>query len=135
MSQKAIKISGWALTLLLSLLFGMSIVMKLTLSDSTVSQAASLGMEAETYRLIGAVEALSLLLFIIPRTGMVGSLLLIAYMGGAIATHLAHHQPIAMAVTVQAVVWITAMLRFPEVLHRLIPALQPVIHQNGKPVK
>lgn len=83
-----------------------------------------MGIDANTYRLIGLVEILALLLFIVPRTGVMGSLLLIAYMGGAIVTHLQHQQPVGMAITIQALVWITAVVRFPELRQRLFPASQ-----------
>lgn len=120
MSQKAMNITGWVLTIVLALLFAMSAFMKLSLNETAVQQAAGAGMDAATYRIIGVVEIISLILFLVPRTGMIGALLLIAYMGGAIATHLQHQQPIAMAVAVQVVLWIATLLRFPELKQRLV---------------
>ena len=119
MSQKAIKITGWVLTIVLGLLFTMSAFMKLTGNEEALAQASSMGFDADTYRFIGVLEIISLLLFIIPRTGVIGTLLMVAYMGGAIATHLQHQQPIAMAVSIQILLWITAFLRFPELKQRL----------------
>lgn len=123
MSQKTIKIAGWVLTAILAFLFAMSAFMKLNQSETTAAMAAAVGLDAGTYRLIGIIELISLVLFIIPRTGILGTLLLVAYMGGAIVTHLEHQQPIAMAVTVQVLLWITAILRFPELKQRLLPNL------------
>ena len=120
MSQKAIKITGWVLTIVLGLLFTMSAFMKLTGNEEALAQASSMGIDASTYQIIGFIEIISLLLFIIPRTGVIGTLLLVAYMGGAIATHLQHQQPIAMAVTIQILLWITAFPRFPELKQRLL---------------
>jgi len=54
-----------------------------------------------TYQFIGVIDVLSLLLFIIPRTGVLGTMPLVAYLGGAIVTHLQHQQPLSMAVSVQ----------------------------------
>jgi len=121
MSPKTIRITGWVLTAIIGSLFAMSAFMKLTQNEAAIQQAASIGIDAGTYRVIGVVELLSLILFIIPRTGVLGSLLLVAYMGGAIATHLQHQQPVAMAITVQVILWITAILRFPELKQRLLP--------------
>ncbi len=118
MSQKNITRIGWALTIILGFLFSFSAFMKLTLNESAVEQAASMGFSPTTYRIIGIVEVLSLILFIIPKTSIVGSFLLVAYLGGAIASHLQHQQPIAMAVFVQALLWITIILRFPEIRKR-----------------
>jgi hypothetical protein len=124
MSHKALKATGWVLTIILALLFGMSAFLKLTQNEAALAQAATIGFDAGTYQAIGILEVISLLLFILPRTGVLGSLLLIAYMGGAIVTHLQHQQPIFMAVLIQILVWITALVRFPELRQRLFATSQ-----------
>jgi len=122
MSHKTIKVTGWILTAILGLLLTMSAIMKITLSDIALAQAAAFGISTATYQFIGVIEILSLLLFIIPRTGVLGTMLLVAYLGGAIVTHLQHQQPIAMAVSVQVLLWVTAIVRFPELGQRIFPA-------------
>ena len=119
MSQKAIKITGWGMTIVLALVFTMSAFMKLTQNETALEQASSIGLDASTYQFIGIIEIISLILFIIPRTGILGAMLLVAYLGGAIATHLQHQQPIAMAVIFQTLLWITAFIRFPELKQRI----------------
>lgn len=114
MSQKSTKITGWVLTIGLGLLFTMSAFMKLTQNETAIAQAALFGIDANTYLLIGVIEIISLILFIIPRTAIIGTLLLIAYLGGAIATHLQHQDSVIVPVIVQIVLWITAFIRFPE---------------------
>ena len=120
MSQKTIKITGWVLSSLLALLFTMSAFMKLTQNETAITQASAIGIDAATYQIIGIIEIVSLILFLIPRTGVLGTLLLVAYIGGAIVTHLEHQQPIGMAVGVQVLLWITAFVRFPELKKRLL---------------
>lgn len=120
MSQKTIKITGWVLSIILALLFTISAFMKLTQNETAITQASAVGIDAATYQFIGIIEIVSLILFLIPRTGILGTLLLVAYMGGAIATHLQHQQPIGMAVAVEVVLWITAFVRFPELKQRLL---------------
>lgn len=120
MSQKTIKIIGWVMTIILALLFIMSAFMKLTQNETALTQAASIGIDPATYQIIGLVEIISLILFLIPRTAIIGTLLLIAYLGGAIVTHLQHQQPIAMAIIIQIFLWITAFVRFPELKQRLL---------------
>lgn len=120
MSQKTVKTIGWILTILLGLLLTMSAFMKITKNEGAVAQAESIGIDANTYLVIGIIEIVSLILFIIPRTGIIGTLLLVAYLGGAIVTHLQHQQPIIMAVIIQALLWITAWIRFPELRQRLL---------------
>ncbi len=120
MSQKTIGIIGWILTALVGSMLLMSAFMKLTLSEMAVEQAAAAGFSSETYRLIGVVELFSLLLFLFPRTGVLGTLLLAAYLGGAIATHLQHQESFLMPAIIQAVLWIAAVLRFPELKQRIL---------------
>lgn len=119
MTQKIIKTTGWVLAIVLSLLFLFSAYLKISQNESALAQAASVGLDPQTYLFIGIIEFISVVLFLIPRTGLLGSLLLIAYMGGAIVTHLEHQQPIAVALTVQVLVWIAMTLRFPEIRQRL----------------
>jgi len=118
MSQKAIKITGWVLTILLALLFTKSAFMKFT---QTGTEIIAYGMSATTFMYVGFIELFCLILFIIPRTGVLGTLLLVAYMGGVIVTHLEHHEPIVIAVIIQIILWITAFIRFPEFTQRLLP--------------
>lgn len=119
MSQKAIKITGWTLTIILALVFTMSAFMKLTQNETALAQASSFGIDTTTYQFIGIIEIISLILFIVPRTGILGTMLLVAYLGGAIVTHLQHQQPIAMAVIFQMLLWVTAFIRFPELKQRI----------------
>lgn len=121
MSNKLKKGIGWGLTIVLGLLFAMSAFLKLTLNPTALEQAAAIGLDPETYRMIGVVEVIALILFLIPKTGMLGGWLLIAYMGGAIATHVQHQQPLAMVVAIEAVLWIALVLRSPEMGKLLFP--------------
>lgn len=125
MSPKTIKITGWALSAVLGIVLAMSAFMKLTQNETAIEQAALFGIDADTYFWIGVVEITSLILFFIPRTGVVGALLLIAYLGGAIVTHLQHQDSIVMAVVIQIILWITAAFRFPELSQRLFSSPKP----------
>lgn len=124
MSQKTISNTGRVLTVVLALLFAFSAWLKLSQNEIALAQAASMGIDGDTYRWIGIVEIISLILFVMPRTGVLGSLLLIAYMGGAIATHLQHQQSIVVAVIIQGLIWITFAIRYPELRRRLLLAPQ-----------
>lgn len=125
MSPKTINITGWVLSAVLGIIFAMSAFMKLTQNETAIEQAALFGIDANTYFWIGIVEIVSLILFLVPRTGLIGSLLLIAYLGGAIVTHLQHQDSIAMAVVIQIILWITAAFRFPELSQSLFSSSKP----------
>jgi uncharacterized membrane protein YphA (DoxX/SURF4 family) len=120
MTTKTKNIIGWVLTALIGFVFISSAAMKLMGGADALKGAESIGISAATLQLIGVVELVSVILFIIPRTGLLGTLLLAAYLGGAIATHLEHRQPFIVPVIIQALVWITATIRFTELSSRLI---------------
>ena len=120
MSPKVRNIIGWILTAMLAALFIWSASMKFIGGGPEMEKGmAEMGLTMDTIHILGAVEALAIILFIIPRTGVVGTMLLIAYLGGAIATHLEHGQPIMMPIIISIVLWITAAIRFPELTSRL----------------
>lgn len=119
MSPKTRNIIGWVLTALIAFVFISSAFMKLKGGAGSEKVAAGMGLTAQKLMLIGIVEIISIVLFIIPRTGVLGTLLLAAYLGGAIATHLEHQLPITAPVVIQCIVWITAVIRFPELTRRI----------------
>lgn len=120
MIQTTTKIIKWVITYSLTGLFIMSAIMKIIKNEGVVQQAASIGINASTNQILGIVELISAILFVIPRTGVLGSLLLISYMGGAIATHLEHGQSIIMVIVIQILIWLSAGIRFKELSNRLL---------------
>lgn len=119
MTQKTKNIIGWILTGILAVVFIGSGSVKLIASESTIKGVEAIGLNATTIRLVGVLEILSIVLFIIPRTGLLGTLLLAAYLGGAMVTHLEHQQPVLAPAIIQCIVWITAVIRFPELSRRI----------------
>jgi hypothetical protein len=122
MSKKSSNIIYWILTGLVSLIFIGSASGKLFPNDEALKMAASFGLDAKTNTLLGIVELLSLILFVIPRTGILGTLLIAAYMGGAIATHLEHGQSIIAPCIIQTILFLVAFYRFPELRTKLLNA-------------
>jgi len=120
MSPKAKKIIGWILTALVGLVFIMSAFMKFTAGPGSAAMAATMGLSLDTLKILGVVELLCFAAFALPRTGLLGTLLLAAYLGGAIATHIEHQQPAYMPAIIECLVWIAATLRFPELGKRIM---------------
>lgn len=120
MSDKTKKIIYWILTGLVAFVFVGSAMGKFTANADALKMAEGFGLNAQIYTILGAIEIISVVLFIIPRTGILGTLLLAAYMGGAIATHLEHGQSVIAPCVIQAFVWIVAVYRFPELKSRLL---------------
>ena len=122
MTEKTKGIIGWILTGLISVPFLGAAVGKLIKSEEALKMAGIFGIDADTYQLLGGLELVALVLFIIPRTGIAGAILLISFMGGAIATHLQHNLPVIAPVIVQSLLVIVAAYRFPELRSRLLKA-------------
>lgn len=120
MSPKTKQIISWALAGLVGALFLFSASGKLMASEEGVKMVAKFGLDASTFQMLGVVELLSVILFLIPRTGVLGTLLLTAYLGGAIATHLEHGDSIMAPCIIQAFLWIVAVFRFPELKSRIM---------------
>ena len=69
---------------------------------------------------LGVVEISCVVIYLIPRTAILGAILLAAYMGGAVATHVRVGDPFWTQVLVGAFVWGGLWLRDPRV-RALIP--------------
>lgn len=117
------KIIYWGLTGLLGFIFLGSAMGKFFANAEAIKMAAEFGIDGKTNTILGIIEIVSVLLFIFPRTGILGTLLLTAYMGGAIATHLENGLSILAPCVIQAFLWMVAVYRFPELKSRLLKLL------------
>ena len=118
--MKSNKIIYWVLTGLISLVFIGSALGKLTANQESLKMASNFGIDANMFTMLGIVDLVCLILFIIPRTGIIGTMLLAAYMGGAIATHLEHGESILAPCIVQSILFLIAFYRFPELRSSLL---------------
>lgn len=118
--MKSNKIVYWVLTGLISLVFIGSALGKLTVNEESLKMASNFGIDSATFTMLGILELACLILFIIPRTGIIGTMLLAAYMGGAIATHVEHGESILAPCIVQSILFLIAFYRFPELRSTLL---------------
>ena len=86
------------------------------ISPEMKANMASIGFEPYT-QVVAIGELIAVVLFILPKTGRIGALLMTALMGGAIASHLGHGQSIGLQTTVLILVWIATLIRYPEFLN------------------
>lgn len=114
---------GWILTGIVVLLMAASAIDKICGSEHALQMTSSFGIAPSVYRLLGIIELGSVILFAVPQTGILGLLLLTSYLGGAIATHLQHQQNILFPAGIEVLIWITVIIRFPELLSRLLRTL------------
>jgi uncharacterized membrane protein YphA (DoxX/SURF4 family) len=120
MNSKTKNIVNWVLAGLVAFIFIGSAFGKLSANAEALKMAEGFGLNATSYMYLGIIELIAVLLFLIPRTSIIGSLLLIAYMGGAIATHLEHAQPLMAPIIISIFVWIVSFVRNPELSKRAL---------------
>jgi hypothetical protein len=79
------------------------------------------GYTADRMPIVLTLEAIAVLLYLVPRTAMFGAVFMTAYFGGAVATHLRIHDPgWPLAVTCGVCAWLGLYLR-EERLRALVP--------------
>jgi hypothetical protein len=85
---------GIACTTLVALFLAFDTVLKVLRLGPAVEGTVQLGYPVNTVQWIGIVELVCLVLYLTPRTSVMGALLLTGYLGGAIATHVRIASPL-----------------------------------------
>ena len=93
-SAKKRSIAGYVLTGIVAAFLTFDTVMKLLQLAPAVQGTTELGYPAGTVVVIGAIELVCLVLYLVPRTAVLGALVLTGYLGGAIATHVRVGSPL-----------------------------------------
>ena len=86
--------TGRVLTGIVTLFLVLDSAMKLLQLDAVREAMAPLGYPAGLGLVIGVVEAICLLLYIVPRTAVLGAILLTGLLGGSAAAHLRVGDPL-----------------------------------------
>ncbi len=114
--SKKLKIAGWTLSVLIALfLIGASAMGKFTQWEGKSEMFAKMGWSEAVMVKIGIVEVVIAILFLIPRTSFVAAILLAAYLGGAVATHVRVGDSFLFPIIIGVVAWISLGLRKPDV--------------------
>jgi len=117
-------VAGHILTGLVASFLTFDMVLKVLQLAPAVQGTTELGYPAGTVLWIGVIELACLVLYLIPRTSVLGALLLTGYLGGAIATHVRVGSPLLshtlFPIYVALMVWGGLYLRETR-LRELIP--------------
>lgn len=108
---------GFVLAILLSALFLFAAFGKFTAEEPHMLE---LMRGKNSAYVLGSIQILMVVLLWIKRTRIIGALLMIAYMGGAIATHMVDGQDMMPPIVIEALVWVMAFFRFDEFSSRLL---------------
>lgn len=103
--------TGRVLTGLIAAFLLLDAVAKLIPLAPVVEATQKLGFSVDVIRPLGLVLAVSTLLHLVPRTQLVGAVLVTAYLGGATATHVHSGTPFWFPVVMGALLWIAYGLR------------------------
>ena len=112
---------GWGVSALVLLFLSMDAVMKILALPVVLEAGASIGFPgAAMNRALGLLLLVCTLLYAAPSTSTVGAILLTAYLGGAVATHLRLGNPlfthVLFGVYVGVFMWVGLVLRQPQLL-------------------
>jgi hypothetical protein len=106
------RIAGWIISILPVLLLLMSASFKFLQPGKEFADGLEhLGWSSEAMLKLGFVEIACTLIYLVPRTSMLGAILLTAYLGGAVATHVRIGDPFWAPVLAGVAVWLGLWLR------------------------
>ena len=126
-SARTAAIVGHVCTGLAAIFLAFDIVLKVLRLGPAVEGTIALGYPTDSVHWIGIIELVCLVLYLVPRTSVLGGLLLTGYLGGAIATHVRISSPLfthtLFPVYVALVLWGGLYLR-----EKRLRALVPLRH-------
>lgn len=100
---------GRVLSSIAILFLSFDLVVKLLLLPQAVDGTVQLGYPADVIRPLGILQLVLLVLYLVPRTSLLGAVLWTGYLGGAVATHVRLGNPlfthILFPVYVGALLW------------------------------
>ena len=116
--------TGWILTALPALLLLMGGIMDVMKPAFVVKATAEMGYPEDAIFGLGVVVIICVVLYVIPNTSVLGAILLTGYLGGAVATHVRHGDPLFSHVLAPVyfaiLLWAGLYLREPR-LSALVP--------------
>jgi hypothetical protein len=128
MNSKAQRLTGWILTALISALFGFSSIIKLMAVPEVRQTLSDLGWPAQLDHTVGLLELICLVLFLVPRTAVLGAVLQTGLLGGTVALKLRVGDPmfthVLFGVYMGVFIWGALYFRDPRV-RQLMPWRAP----------
>src|SRR5262245_2954510 len=112
MASRKKRIAGWVLSgLIAAFLVFASGLPKFIEWEGKAELFAKLGWTADVMLAIGAVEVTLAILFLIPRVAFIAAILMTAYLGGAVATHVRVGDAFFFPIVIGVLAWIALGLR------------------------
>ena len=119
------RIAGIVCTSIAALFLTFDTILKVLRLGPAVEGTTALGYPADAVLWIGGIELVCLILYLAPRTAVLGAVLMTGYLGGAVATHVRISSPLLthtiFPIYVAVFLWVGLYLREPR-----LRALAPV---------
>ncbi len=103
--------AGWSITGLLAAVLVMSGVLKLIQKPEVVEEFTRLGWPTSVALGLGIVEIACAVIYAIPRTAVLGAILVTGYLGGAVATHVRIEENFVPPIVLGVLAWLGLYLR------------------------
>jgi hypothetical protein len=116
--------AGWIFSGLALLVFALTAMIGMLNPAAAAQGAAHYGYPDGTMTRIAIVELVCVVLYAIPRTSVLGAILLTGYLGGAISTHVRAGEPFYLPLGVGVIIWLGLFLRDAR-LRALLPLRSP----------
>lgn len=121
-SKTMLRIS-WILTTLIALFLFFDAIAKIMMVDQVIEATVRLGYSQSSVYGIGLTLFICTVLYVIPKTSVLGAILLTAYLGGAANTHIRIGDPFYFPVVFGILIWVSVYLRNSQ-LRNLIPIIK-----------
>jgi DoxX-like protein len=112
--------AGRVISVLVSLPFVMSTVMKIMGGPEVEKGMQHLGIPATMLRPLAILEISCVVIYLIPATSVLGAILMAGYVGGIILTHWRVGDPVYLPIALGLLVWLGLYLR-EDRLKELVP--------------
>ncbi|MBC9910019.1 DoxX family protein [Chitinophaga varians] len=103
--SKPVRITGKVISILVILFSLFDAIMKIIQNKYSMEGSVALGWPASQVQFIGFVLLIATILYAIPRTAVLGAILITAYLGGAVAIMIRAAQPFWFAVLFGILTW------------------------------
>jgi uncharacterized membrane protein YphA (DoxX/SURF4 family) len=127
MNGKGIVWTGRGISILVSLVFMMSSLMKFRGGEEVAQGMAHLGLPEPLVVPLATLEMSCVVLYLVPATSVLGAILLTGYIGGAICAHVRVGDPFFLPIAIGVLIWLGLYLREER--------LKPLIPLRARPVQ
>ncbi len=118
--SKAALWTSYVLHGLVVLMFAFGAINNIMKAEEPTKMAVEMGYEPDSVVYLGVILLVAVIFYAIPKTNILGAILLTGWLGGAVATHIIHSDPLTntiFPVIFGVLIWFILWLRMPSLRH------------------